>query len=142
MIPILCKLAIFYTGHYPCTQTMGTESKSYRPKNCSQLKLALTSPRVCISYLAHYPVLATHLGKRGIYNTLGHEYSWPRMHKNTCTTGADCKSCVLQDREPNLRSSYACFQHFRPLEGLGMDILGPLPNMKFGKQDVIALTDR
>jgi len=93
--------------------------------------------------LGHYSLLAGHPGSRRMYDTMRHEFYWPNMARDVYQVVLDCQSCAAtQGTRHRHQKMMKLFQAKGPLEDIAMDLLGPLPRTRHGKQHVLVITDR
>ena len=105
--------------------------------------VVLRTLRARLLRLCHNPAIAGHPGQNLIYYALRHEYYWPHLAADVTSTVRGCRTCAMN--RVKLRkhlNRLRLFPATRPLESLGVDILGPLPKTKTGKQFLLVITDR
>ena len=93
--------------------------------------------------LCHSPAIAGHPGQNRKYYALRREYYWPHLAADVALTVRGCRSCAMN--RVKLRkhlNRLRLFPATRPLESLAVDIMGPLPKTKAGKQFLLVITDR
>ena len=87
--------------------------------------------------------IAGHPGQNRMYQPLRRRYYWPHSAADVTTTVRGCRTCAMN--RVKLRkhlNRLKLFPATRPLESLSIDILGPLPKAKGGKQYLLVITDR
>lgn len=94
-------------------------------------------------YLSHYPQASGHPGGTRMYYTLRRTFYWPSMSLDVHTCARQCTSCARE--RVQLRKHTALMKLFpasKPLEFVGIDILGPLPRASNGSRYLLVITDR
>ena len=93
--------------------------------------------------LAHYAIVAGHPGLNRMYYNIRLHYYMPHLAADVAATVRNCASCaknrVRLRRRKNLLK---LFPATRPMESVGIDILGPLPKSKRGKRFLLVISDR
>lgn len=105
-------------------------------------KLVPQSLQQWIFALPHYPPLASHTKQRSMYDTMRWDRFWHNMANDVYNTISNCKSCVRNRSYAKQRRHIYLFPATGPLEFLAVDMLGPLPETRKGKQQVVIITDR
>ena len=99
--------------------------------------------RARLLQLCQTPTIAGHSGQNCMYFALRREYYWPHLAADVAATVRGCRTCPMN--RVKLRTHLNRLRLFpatQPLESLAIDILGPLPKTKAGKQFLLAITDR
>ena len=93
--------------------------------------------------IAHNAPISAHPGRSRMYQTLRRDFYWPSMTVDIHFKVDNCASCA-RNRIKEQRNVYPMklFPAEKPLDFVAMDILGPLPRTKHGKQFILVVTDR
>ena len=92
--------------------------------------------------LGHFPPLSGHPGQRRMYDTMRRSLYWQHMANDINNTVERCPSCLKHRPHPVHQRHLKLFPAKGPLEYIAIDILGPLPRTKTGRQYVVVITDR
>ena len=94
-------------------------------------------------HLAHHTIPAGHPGQNKMYYTLRQWYYWPHMAADVMNEVRNCSGCAKNRlRLRRHLNRLKLFPATRPLEDVAIDILGPLPRTKHGKEYILVITDR
>ena len=90
----------------------------------------------------HDGPLGGHLGYKKVFDQLSQKYWWPRMYNDIMKWTLECQICQAHNspKQPTMGK----LQNI-PVEGpwhrIGMDLVGPLPESKFGNKYILVIQD-
>ena len=93
--------------------------------------------------IAHNSIMAGHPGAQRLYKTLRKSFYWPRMIMDCYEHVRSCVSCSKKQLRTRTKTTFLkLFPPSRPLEFVGIDLLGPLPKTRRGNLYLLVITDR
>jgi len=93
--------------------------------------------------MSHRNLAAGHPGQTRMYDTMRVSYYWPAMAADIAATVQRCSTCAQNRLRYKKRSTtLKLFPALKPLEDVGIDILGPLPRTKKGNKFLLIISCR